>query len=72
MTQTLPAFTAALEAVVAAGVRLVEFDVGLMLAEQKLNAPDSFTYTYEMPRELGRRATGPEAPKLPPAPALRA
>ena len=52
----------------AAGVHLIEFDVGLMLAEQRLNAPDSFTYTYEMPRELGRRATGPGVPEMQSAP----
>lgn len=49
-----PAFAAALKAMTEAGVKLVEFDVGLMLAEQALNAHDQFTYVYEMPRELSR------------------
>ena len=35
-------------------MELVEFDVGLMLAEQQKNAPDNFPYMYEMPRELAR------------------
>ena len=37
-------------------MELVEFDVGLMLAEQQKNAPDIFPYMYEMPRELARSA----------------
>lgn len=32
----------------------MEFEVGLMLAEQNKNAPDFFTYDYEMPREIAR------------------
>ena len=52
--QTLEAFHSALEALKKAGAVLVEFDVGLMLAEQHKNAPEFFTYDYEMPREIAR------------------
>ena len=52
--QTLEAFHTALEALKKAGAVLVEFDVGLMLAEQHKNAPEFFTYDYEMPREIAR------------------
>jgi len=43
-------------------VELVEFDVGLMLAEQQKNAPDCFPYVYEMPRELARSTPPPPPP----------
>jgi hypothetical protein len=42
----------------------VEFDVGLMLAEQQKNAPDYFPYMYEMPRELSRLLAPPPPPPL--------
>lgn len=56
-------FKSALESVIAAGAELVEFDIGLLLAEQKLNAPDEFTYIHEMPRELSRHWL-PQSPLL--------
>lgn len=52
--QTTDAFDAALNALREAGAVLVDFDVGLMLKEQHKNAPEFFTYYYEMPREIAR------------------
>ena len=53
--QTTAAFQNAMDTLEKAGVVMVEFDVGLMLAEQQRNAPDFFTYDYEMPREIARQ-----------------
>ena len=50
--QTTAAFQNAMDTLEKAGVVMVEFDVGLMLAEQQRNAPD---YNYEMPREIARQ-----------------
>ena len=44
----------ALRSLSAAGVELVEFDISLMLEEQRRTAPDKFHYIYEFPRELSR------------------
>lgn len=51
--QTVQTFEAALEALVAAGVELVEFDMGLLTAEgAEIEA--ELLLAYEMPRELSR------------------
>ena len=57
--QTQAAFHSALGALEKAGAVLVEFEVGLMLAEQHKNAPEFFTYDYEMPREIARQVSAP-------------
>lgn len=57
--QVRGAFDAALEALQKAGAVLIDFSVGLMLAEQNRNAPDFFTYDYEMPREIARSCLYP-------------
>ena len=51
--QTVQTFEAALEALVAAGVELVEFDMGLLTAEgAEIEA--ELLLAYEMPREVSR------------------
>lgn len=51
--QTVKTFEAALEALVAAGVELVEFDMGLLTAEgAEIEA--ELLLAYEMPREVSR------------------
>ena len=51
--QTLKAFEAALHALAAAGVQLVEFDMGLLTAEgAEIEA--ELLLAYEMPREVSR------------------
>ncbi len=53
--QTVQTFEAALEALVAAGVELVEFDMGLLTAEgAEIEA--ELLLAYEMPREVSRSA----------------
>ncbi|DBA70792.1 TPA: hypothetical protein ACH3X2_011685 [Trebouxia sp. C0005] len=52
-TRTVKTFEAALEALVAAGVELVEFDMGLLTAEgAEIEA--ELLLAYEMPREVSR------------------
>lgn len=56
--QTVKTFEAALQALVAAGVELVEFDMGLLTAEgAEIEA--ELLLAYEMPRELSRSAHAP-------------
>lgn len=56
--QTVKTFEAALQALVAAGVELVEFDMGLLTAEgAEIEA--ELLLAYEMPRELSRLAHTP-------------
>ncbi len=51
--QTVQTFEAALQALVAAGVELVEFDMGLLTAEgAEIEA--ELLLAYEMPREVSR------------------
>ena len=51
--QTVQTFEAALEALVAAGVELVEFDMGLLTAEgAEIEA--ELLLAYELPREVSR------------------
>ena len=43
-----------LQALKRAGAELFDFDIALMLAEYRNNAPENFSYIYEMPREISR------------------
>lgn len=55
--QTTAAFAAALDALKAAGVELVEFDVSAILEEHDTASPQNKFgpyIIYEMPRELSR------------------
>jgi hypothetical protein len=52
--QTRGAFDAALEALKAAGIKLVEMDMSLLVDAGHKLLPDPLFYTYEMPRELSR------------------
>ncbi|EIE27340.1 amidase signature enzyme [Coccomyxa subellipsoidea C-169] len=52
--ETTGAFDAAIEALKAAGVKLVEMDMSLLVDAGNKLLPDVLFYTYEMPRELSR------------------
>lgn len=52
--QTKPAFEAALEALRAAGVKLIPMDMSLVMDYSHKHMPDLMFLAYEMPRELSR------------------
>lgn len=52
--QTKPAFEAALEALRAAGVKLIPMDMSLVMDYRHKHMPDLMFLAYEMPRELSR------------------
>ena len=54
--QTVALYNRTLEAIKGAGVKLVPFDAGPMVAYHDKYIGDSTFYTYEMGREVARRA----------------
>lgn len=52
--QTKPAFEAALEALRAAGVKLIPMDMSQVMDYSRKHTPDLMFLAYEMPRELSR------------------
>ena len=54
LLQIQDALSKSLKALDDAGVELIEFDIALMLEEQRRIAPDKFHYIYEFPRKLNR------------------
>ena len=50
--QIVPALEEGLHALQAQGVELVDVDVSLLMRTYEVEAPNTFSYQYEMPREL--------------------
>lgn len=52
MLQIVPALEEGLRALEAQGAELVDVDVSLLMRTYEVEAPNMFSYLYEMPREL--------------------